>query len=135
MTCGAEKVKVTTDHQASTQYDVSSDYELANTNKTYHWLVCYNDGVKFKKQKHVQDCSNPGVCVICHRGGITASTTRHDSSSPYFSNAEKHWQKCSECGKVFNKSAHTATCTNTSKCSVCGAGKLKLDNGKHKYSK
>ena len=84
--------------------------------------MCFADGTVFDKAKHVEDCRNPGVCTICHRGSITASTTNHESSSPYYHNDTVHWQKCSECGgTVFNKVAHTAICTDPTTCSVCGA--------------
>lgn len=133
--CGADDVKTVIRHQSGTAYDQEFDYEFSQTNRVWHWHVCYNDGSVMDKEKHTEYCWNPGVCIKCHKGGIKADATEHAVNSPYESNATHHWQVCLECGEVFNKTAHTASCDNKTTCTRCKATGITTDNIQHLVNK
>lgn len=72
--------------------------------------------------------------IICHKC----------SDDDYEMTAEKHWQRCTECGRTFNESAHTAgdyisddnsTCikdgTETYSCAECGYRHTRTVTGSH----
>ncbi len=104
---------------------------MCRSDETHHWTVCKDCGKEFYKSEHYAACTNTSQCVEC--GALYAGDTighSYDYTS-YQKDETHHWNICSDCHEIVNKSLHIATCQNPTKCDLCGAaysGSLLIHN-------
>ncbi len=99
-----------------------------------HWSICPTCGEKLSEGVHYDDCTNPGVCVLCEQSGVTMDHTEHqyDFEGYKFDNAN-HWRVCLDCGAQGKKWNHTGDCSNPDVCVECGQSGVELADVRHDY--
>ncbi len=97
----------------------STNYE--GFDAEYHWRICPDCGAAVYKSMHFASCQTPSVCMTCG-SSYSGDDIRHRYNHDYVHDADQHWQLCADCGiTIDSKWPHSASCTNPTVCSICGA--------------
>ena len=89
---------------------------------TSHWHVCEKCGEHVNEEAHWNGCQNPGVCITC--GASCEGEVYHEVSGGSNDN-DGHdelycWRVCDDCGEVYDKMLHMASCQSPHYCDYCG---------------
>lgn len=96
------------------------DNEGYQSNETEHWLICPDCGEEVDRFEHEARCTAPGKCLYCGYEDPNIKIGGHDEITTY-SDADKHWFVCDNCGETLDEEEHYAMCDSPNKC-VEGCG-------------
>ena len=112
-----------------------ADCKAADINKASH---TYGDWIIDKEPTATEAGLKHRTCSVCHykeTATIPPIPCTHEGSTWEPANdGEHHVKKCTDCGAIIEKTAHTggaATCTEAKKCTICGEPYGELDANNH----
>ena len=152
-TCSAKKV-CTVCNQSYGEPSPSNHTHLSDWkfDETHHWKTCSACSTDIEKTIHTYSewqitqkatAAEAGAkcreCSVCHykeTAAIPPVPCTHEGSTTWepANDGEHHVKKCTDCGAIIEKSAHTggtATCTAKMVCTVCGEPYGELDPSNH----
>ena len=141
-TCNAKKT-CTVCGEPYGELDPSNHTALSDwaSDETGHWKTCMDCKTDIEKTAHTYSewqitqkatAAEAGAkcreCSVCHykeTAAIPPVPCTHEGSTSWepANDGEHHVKKCTDCGAIIEKAAHsggTATCTEAKKCEVCG---------------
>ena len=135
-------------------FDTSNHTHLSDWifDETGHWKTCSTCNTDIEKTIHTSSewqitqeptATEAGTkcreCSVCHykeTAAIPPVPCTHEGSTSWepANDGEHHVKKCTDCGAIIEKAAHTggtATCTEAKKCTICGEPYGELDPSNH----
>ncbi len=99
-----------------------------------HWRICRECGLTTEKKDHYDICTNPGVCVLCEKTGVTIQSTTHDydfENRQYDQN--ECWYVCKNCGIETDRHIHMDQCSNPGVCFACKQSGVTCSDTLHQF--
>lgn len=85
-----------------------------------HAYFCHRCNQEFANYPHTAMCGKPSTCRECGATNIVPVQTYHEKTE-YSYNTTEHWEVCSLCDSIINKSNHSISCAEPTICMICGA--------------
>ena len=140
--------------QSYGEFDPNNHTHLSGwaSNETHHWKTCSACSTDIEKTAHTYSewqitqkattaeagakCRECSVCHYKETAAIPPIPCTHEGSTSWepANDGEHHVKKCTDCGAIIEKSAHsggTATCTAKKTCEICSQSYGELDPNHH----